>query len=141
LDDKKTVTSKTGTVLHVTKFKPRVPIQKKAGHLDLIQHVEEKEEETPMDSVLDLNIVDNKNIVENWDAFDPYSCVSCGLPFDSKLGRLPFLLPCRHNACLNCLKQKLENEMKDFDCPIDNCFVQNLEEVKENKLLFQKVKT
>jgi hypothetical protein len=75
-----------------------VPIQKKAGHLDLIDHIEEP---TNPDTLLEYNIVDN------WDEHDPYSCVKCGLPFDSMLGRLPYLLPCRHNACLNCLKDKL----------------------------------
>ena len=99
VDDKKTVTSKSGTVLQVTKFKPRIPLPKKAGHLDLVDYVTDP---TPPDTLLEYNIV------ENWDEHDPYSCVSCGLPFDSKLGRLPFLLPCRHNACLNCLTDKLE---------------------------------
>lgn len=63
------------------------------------------------------------------------------MPFDSMAGRLPYMLPCRHNACLACIKQSVEFDRKNFDCPIDNCFVTSLEDVKENKELFQKVKT
>ena len=76
-------------------------MHKKAGsRLEIIDHVRD---ETPPDSKLEFNIVDR------WDEVDPYSCVTCQLPFDSKVGRLPYLLPCRHNACLNCLKDCLEN--------------------------------
>ena len=92
-------------------------------------------ETIPPDTLLEYNIVDQ------WDDFDPYSCVNCNMPFDSMAGRLPYLLPCRHNACLACLKLSIEEDNKHFDCPIDNCFVMSLEEVKENKELFSKVKT
>lgn len=67
-------------MLQVTKFRPRIPVPKKAGHLDIIEHVKDP---TPPDSMLEYNIVDN------WDEYDPYSCVTCKLPFDSMLGRLP----------------------------------------------------
>jgi hypothetical protein len=49
-------------------------------------------------------------------------------------------MPCRHNACLACVRKSVEQDRTNFDCPIDNCFIRSLEEVKENKELFSKVK-
>jgi len=77
--------------------------------------------DTPPDSRLD------KKIVQNWDEVDPYSCVSCGMPFDSMKDRLPYLMPCRHNACIHCLREKLVEQRVDFDCPIDSAFVTKME--------------
>lgn len=118
--------------LKVKNYKPRVPRHKQAGHLDIYDHA--KQDSTP-DALLEYNIVDR------WDERDPYSCVTCNLPFDALVDRIPYTLPCNHNVCINCLKDALEQQRIDYECPVDNCFVTNLGEVKENRDLFSKVKS
>jgi hypothetical protein len=52
---------------------------------------------------------------------------------------MPFMLPCRHNACIDCIRQSIDIDNINFDCPIDNCFIVKVSEAKENRDLFTKV--
>jgi hypothetical protein len=76
------------TLYQVTNWQTK---EKKYAHLR-IKNFEPVE--TPPDSLLEANIE------EEWDGANPYQCITCKLPFDTALKRMPWLLPCHHNVCL-----------------------------------------
>lgn len=100
--------------------------------LKVINHLEQTEETVPDSRI-------NENMVQTWDDADEFVCISCKRPFNSLKDLLPYMLPCQHNACQECIKEK-EEIGANFECPIDNCFIDRIDQAEFNNQLFKKVK-
>ena len=71
---------------------------------------------------------------------DVYRCISCYRYYDSMLAREPYLLPCGHNSCLDCITHALEVEKTELTCWIEGSFVYRMSDIKKNKDLYRLVK-
>ena len=53
---------------------------------------------------------------------------------------MPYTLPCEHNACLECLKHRIEVLKLEFICPVEGAFLNRVDEAVHNKEFFRLVK-
>ena len=81
-----------------------------------------------------------ENTIEDpWDRAEEYTCVKCKELFSSIKDKVPYMLPCQHNACGVCIL-KGEDGRKEFVCPIDFVIIDGIHMAERNSSLFQKVK-
>ena len=66
-----------------------------------------------------------RTISDEWDRAEEYICVKCKEPFNSLKDRIPYMLPCQHNACETCIK-KGDEDRTDFACPVDFTIIEGI---------------
>ena len=103
-----------------------------SSQLKIVQYFDETKLSDPTSAV-------DKHFADDGGREEDFLCITCRQPFNSLKDKLPYILPCEHNVCRECIQDCAKNG-RDFFCPIDEFHMDDVTQAKVNENLFREVK-